>query len=113
MITREELKAHCEEQIAKCEAFYAEEEETLKNHRLYQEHKLVLELLEQESKTGHWIVEESEFNINVKCSCCNYMVNYFWSDWNKANYCPNCRAKMESEADNESKTEEQVTETTG
>lgn len=47
-MTREELKAHCEEQVATCEAFWAEDEEKLKNHRLYQEHKLILELLEQE-----------------------------------------------------------------
>lgn len=53
-------------------------------------------------KTGHWIVEESEFNIYVKCSCCNYIVNYFWSDCNKAPYCPNCGAKMvEPQAESE------------
>ncbi len=45
-MTREELKEHCKKQIAKCEAFYAEEDEMLNNSRLYQEHKLVLELLD-------------------------------------------------------------------
>ncbi len=48
-MTREELKAHCERQIAKCEAIYAEDDKMLNSNRLYQEHKLILELLEQES----------------------------------------------------------------
>ena len=48
-MTREELKAHCEKQIAKCEAFYAEDDEKLNSNKLYQEHKLILELLEKES----------------------------------------------------------------
>lgn len=46
-MTREELKAHCERQIAKCEALYAEDDKMLNSNKLYHEHKLILELLEQ------------------------------------------------------------------
>lgn len=49
-MTREELKNHCKEQVEKCEklAKYKGEEPYGK---IYEEHKLVLELLEQESKS--------------------------------------------------------------
>lgn len=96
-ITREELKAHCKEQIAKCEALWAEDEEKLKNHRLYQEHKLILELLEQEPKTGHWINYKDEH----QCSQCKEIVIVEKDVWEEDPYdcCPRCGAKMESEGE--------------
>lgn len=47
-MTREELKAHCERQIENCETWakYNREEP---HGKVYEEHKLILELLEQES----------------------------------------------------------------
>lgn len=47
-MTREELKVHCEKQIENCEmwAIYKGEEP---HGKVYEEHKLILELLEQES----------------------------------------------------------------
>ncbi len=46
-MTREELKRHCEKQVESCEkwAKYAGEEP---HGKVYEEHKLILELLEQE-----------------------------------------------------------------
>lgn len=46
-MTREELKEHCERQIENCEmwARYKREEP---HGKVYEEHKLILELLEQE-----------------------------------------------------------------
>lgn len=48
MITREELKAHCERTIEQCEFWARGDNKKLDNSKLYQEHKLILELLEQE-----------------------------------------------------------------
>ncbi len=49
-MTREELRKHCENQIKGCEmwASYKGEEP---HGKVYEEHKLILELLEQEPKT--------------------------------------------------------------
>lgn len=47
-MTREELKYHCETEIAKCELWLHNDNEKLNNSKIYQEHKLVLELLHQE-----------------------------------------------------------------
>lgn len=42
---------------------------------------------------GRWIVSHDEF---CSCSICKYP---FYAGWNQANYCPNCGAKMDGEAD--------------
>ena len=47
-MTREELKKHCERQIEMCELWAHGKVEELNNSKIYQEHKLILELLEQE-----------------------------------------------------------------
>ena len=46
-MTREELKAHCEKQIEMCE-MWAVSKGKEPNGKIYEEHKLILELLEQE-----------------------------------------------------------------
>lgn len=46
-MTREELRAHCKKQIEMCE--YLTHAEDLNDNKIYQEHKLILELLEQGS----------------------------------------------------------------
>ena len=50
-MTREELKAHCEKQIEMCE-FWAIGKGEKPSGKIYEEHKLILELLEQEQR---WI----------------------------------------------------------
>ena len=69
----------------------------------------VMDWLEQEPKTGHWIDDnENELDAQYgrhlyKCSECGKYADAFvggtedWWDIEKPNYCPNCGAKMESE----------------
>lgn len=47
-MTREELKAHCEKQMEMCEMWAISKGEK-PSGKIYEEHKLILELLEQES----------------------------------------------------------------
>ena len=47
-MTKEELKAHCEKQIEMCE-FWAIGKGGSPSSQVYEEHKLILELLEQEN----------------------------------------------------------------
>lgn len=47
-MTREELKAHCERQVEACE-MWAHTRGEKPSGKVYEEHKLILELLEQES----------------------------------------------------------------
>ena len=88
-MTREELKKHCQKQIEGCEmwAKYKCEEP---HGKIYEEHKLILELLEQEPKTGHWIDNN---NGTISCSYCH---TWFNKDdrYSYMYYCPNCGAKM-------------------
>lgn len=108
-MTREELKAHCEQQIAKCEALYAHDDKMLNSNRLYQEHKLILELLEQEPKTAHWIrwyekVEEeygTMFDSHCKCSGCNTEIEPYTSKF--VNFCPKCGARIVEPQESEEK----------
>lgn len=61
-MTREELKAHCKKEIEMCEFWAHGKDEELDNSKIYQEHKLILELLEQEPRwipTSERLPEES------------------------------------------------------
>ncbi len=49
-MTREELKAHCERVVRNCESLACNKYEGLDNNKVYQEHKLILELLDHESR---------------------------------------------------------------
>lgn len=49
-MTREELKVHCEKQIESCE-MWAKHKGEEPGGKVYEEHKLILELLEQEPKS--------------------------------------------------------------
>ena len=51
-MTREELKAHCERQIEECE-MWAKYKGIEPSGKIYEEHKLILELLEQKPKTEY------------------------------------------------------------
>lgn len=47
-MTREELKEHCKKEIEMCKFWAHDKSEELNGNKIYQEHKLILELLEQE-----------------------------------------------------------------
>ena len=106
-MTREELKAHCKRQIEMCEFWAHGKVEELNNSKIYQEHKLILELLEQEPKTGHWKLVQRGKSIDICCSNCKavrireYAYNYTIDQLDKEDlkecfecadmrYCPNC-----------------------
>ena len=46
---------------------------------------------------GHWIVEKGGSYLGKRNACCSNCKDFYSSDWNVFNYCPNCGAKMESE----------------
>ena len=106
-MTREELKRHCLKLIESCEK-WARCSGVEPYGKVYEENKLILELLEQEPKTGYWIDDneneiDAQYGIHrYKCSECNEYADKFvggtedWWDLEKPNYCPNCGAKMES-----------------
>lgn len=106
-MTREELRKHCEKQIEHCEkcAMAGHNREEL-HRKVYEEHKLILELLE-EPKKGHWISHRDHCrNLGVMpsglgayewCSNCDCGIDVREWHRNHYNYCPKCGAKMESE----------------
>ena len=91
-MTREELKAHCEKQIENCEmwAKYKGEEP---HGKVYEEHKLILELLEQEPTIKNDCAEQ---NGCISCSlddgddCCRKLYEESMQEpttKNEAKYC--------------------------
>lgn len=48
-------------------------------------------------KHGRWIQSSGTEYLEVSCSECGYKVNYFWSGWQDALYCPKCGARMDGE----------------
>lgn len=58
-MTREELKAHCEKQIEMCEIRAIRMNEK-PSGKVYEEHKLILELLEQESQVSFDVKSEAQ-----------------------------------------------------
>lgn len=63
------------------------------------ENKMAIETsimaLEQEPKTGHWILDETDNSITCdKCGCLIWANDIINGD---AYYCPNCGCRMESE----------------
>lgn len=102
-MTKEELKEHCQRQVQQFERVEKIMPVTPNDWKRYEEHKFVLELLEQELKTGHWVrwyetIEKERCTIHdphCKCSECNYEYDPYIASL--FNYCPNCGAKMESE----------------
>lgn len=92
-MTREELKEHCLRQVEGCE-MWAKCKGEEPHGKVYEEHKLILELLEQEPKIGHWIMTSDYLTTAygsvdyVKCSCCGE------DSLEEGNYCPNCGAEM-------------------
>lgn len=97
-MTREELKAHCEKQIEMCEMWAISKGEK-PSGKIYEEHKLILELLEQEPRKGHWITKiksdlrGDEWPTNPKCSECGGEP-YYSNTIYKYKFCPYCGADM-------------------
>jgi hypothetical protein len=90
-MTREELKRHCEKQIEECER-WAKHKGEEPHGKIYEEHKLILELLQQQPKTGHWIYDGDQ----IICNRC-FKAFGFISLKLTTDYCPNCGTKMADE----------------
>lgn len=88
-MTKEELKEHCKKQVRMCEV-WANSKGEKPGGKVYEEHKLILELLEQEPKTGRWITLKDKYDdvVEAVCSCCDKNGNHKWT------YCPNCGCHM-------------------
>lgn len=72
-MTREELKEHCKRQIQQFERVEKIMPVTLNDWKRYEEHKLILELLEQEPRKGKWIYDDEYSDwilVKYNCSCC-------------------------------------------
>lgn len=101
-MTREELKEHCQRQIQQFERVEKIMPVTPNDWKRYEEHKLVLELLEQEPRKGHWIdIHEYHYyndgdieTTELRCSCCNETVEWDIELLHKPYYCENCGADM-------------------
>lgn len=61
---------------------------------------MAIEVLDQEPKTGHWIVAKGDSYLGMRNACCSNCKDFYTNDWDYMNYCPNCGARMiESEKD--------------
>ena len=105
-MTREELKRHCLNQIESCER-WARLSGQEPYGKIYEEHKLILELLEQEPKTGHWIAQDiHNCHTDFKCSARGYIHSFmhiYGEPTADYTYCPNCGTKMVESQENEVK----------
>ena len=106
-MTKNELRFHCESQIAQGEK-WAE----WKHSKTYEEHKLILELLDENKllvetlnecsrKRGKWINKSHTSGCGIRfvaseCSCCGKKT-FFDCDQLVYNYCPNCGSFMREE----------------
>lgn len=95
-MTREELREHCKKQIQHCEQ-WAEWNREEPHGKVYEEHKLILELLKQEPKTGYLILLDECSNSGYYCSKCHKkVVKEGWSNTvKKIKFCPNCGVKIQ------------------
>lgn len=92
-MTREELKEHCEKQIENCE-MWARCKGEEPHGKVYEEHKLILKLLEQEPKKGHWIKTPKAVmgeGYMWYCDKCKHKVYQDSSrDYPSEKFCPSC-----------------------
>lgn len=93
-MTREELKKHCERQIQRFERVEKIMPIALNDRKRYEEHKLILEFLEQEPRKGHWIRVDKD---KLRCSECDVIHLIAQYPQGKIEWCPNCGARMESD----------------
>lgn len=85
-MTIEELKQHCEREIEMCKHFANKDNTSIENSKIYQEHRLVLDLIEGQT------IDENQMDLSshsekeiVKCciSLMNELVDEFeeWYKW--------------------------------
>jgi hypothetical protein len=82
-MTREELREHCKRQVEGCE-MWAKSKGEEPSGKVYEEHKLILELLEQQpilDKIRAEIIEEKEW---AYADFERYKVEYLGQDWEDA-----------------------------
>ena len=91
-MTIKELKEHCENQVEMCEKF-AHDRGNEPSGKIYEEHKLILKLLEEKT-AGHWIEHKPKWCDNnwpyskYECSVCHGL-----SD-DDTDYCCHCGRYM-------------------
>lgn len=100
-MTREELKAHCIRQVEQCEKWAKLKGEELSG-KVYEEHKLILELLEQEPKTvlysGDGYADGYMVYDTAECPNCGYEYEESDRDWGLP-FCPNCGQSLNWESE--------------
>lgn len=77
------------------------DEEGFLSDNTVEAHKMAIEALEQEPKTGHWIRIAGGSRIDdYRCDCCNnnppmkQIIKRGTWGWDFTDFCPNCGAKM-------------------
>jgi len=99
-MTKEELKAHCEKTIEQCEMWAKYRNET-PSGKVYEEHKLILELIEQSNSDEPMQVEleadgysDGELVYDYgKCPKCGWEFEDGDKDWEEP-YCCHCGQKL-------------------
>ena len=64
----------------------------------------VMDLLEQDSKTGHWVAIDEEPHEDYECDKCGYTISTYTANiepHTEYKYCPNCGARMIEQKESE------------
>ena len=75
-MTKEELKVHCENQIKICEE-YAQDNKEEPSGNIYEEHKLILEILEENEDLQNYIDKAKKYYSNKKTIYSKSCTRYF------------------------------------
>jgi hypothetical protein len=116
-MTKDELRFHCESQVAQIET-WAEWKREKPHGRIYEEHKFILELLDENKllvetlnecsrKRGKWIPPKHDDGMSdpieyqVRCSVCGFDIDpqtyaMEFKRFGADKYCPKCGCRMES-----------------
>lgn len=92
----EELRTHCENQVEHCEQ-WAEWKREEPHGKVYEEHKLILKLL-NERKTGKWLINKERDTIccpfcNDKTKIGKTEVELLYTEFAGFRYCKYCGAR--------------------
>ena len=98
-MTREEALVYYKKHELRIKGIMAEVDESLRYRFLQslEATEMAIEALEQEPKTGHWIIETWNNKEHYICSSCQHVVAYepYYQ------YCPYCGAKMVEQRESE------------